>query len=259
MSAYEPPNDAKLLSTERVAIVTGGSGSIGAGICQSLATSGMHVVVNYLTNSQGAFTTVENIKKLGGEALAIQADVSQPDQVEHMVQETTKEFGRLDILVNCAGIALANFVADMNLAEWEQVLDINLTGVFLCTRAVLPFMIERKSGQIINIASMVAETGSYRHAHYAASKAAVIAFTKSLAKEVGQFGIRVNAINPGRIRSEMEADRQKNEQAQWITETPLGRLGEPQEIGDLVTFLCSEKAAFITGETIQVNGGLLMV
>ena len=175
-----------------------------------------------------------------------------------MVRSTLKRYGRLDILINNAGVAGANFIIDMSESEWDQVVDTNLKSVFLCSWAVLPTFFEQRSGKIINIASMVARTGSYKHAHYAASKAGMIALTQSLAKEVGQYGICVNAISPGRIVSKMEVDRQVSEQAKWIADTPLGRMGEPWEIGEVVAFLCSDRASFITGETINVNGGLWM-
>ena len=243
---------------EQVAIITGGAGSIGRGICLALAQKAVQVIVNYSKSKELAQDVVSEIKALGGQAVAIQADVTDASAVKAMIQMTLEKFKRLDILVNNAGIATANYVNEMSEAEWDLVMDTNLKGAFLCSRAVLPVLIEQHSGHIVNIASMVAPTGSYRHAHYAASKAGLIAFTKSLAREVGPYDICVNAISPGRIRSEMEADRQKREQAKWIAETPLGRMGEPRDVAETIVFLCSESASFITGENISVSGGLWM-
>ena len=243
---------------DQVAIVTGGGGSIGGGICSALADKGVKVVINYLHSEEAAKNLAEKIRGSGGDAIAHACDVTQSESVTSMVRSTLEYYGRLDVLVNNAGIAHANFIIDMPESEWDQVLDTNLKSVFLCSRAVLPTFVEQRSGKIINIASMVARMGSYKYAHYAASKAGMIALTQSLAKEVGQYGICVNAISPGRIASTMEADRQRSQRAKWIADTPLARIGEPREIGNVVAFLCSERASFITGEVINVNGGLWM-
>jgi 3-oxoacyl-[acyl-carrier protein] reductase len=244
--------------SNKVAIVTGGAGSMGQVICATLAHQGAKVVVNDFGQIETSQRIVTDIKNAGGIALAIESDVANAEAVAQLVNTTLLEFGGVDFLITCAGIATGNYVVDMSEDEWDRVLDINLKGVFLCCCAVLPTLIEQRSGRIVNIASLVARQGSYKHAHYAASKAGVIAFTQSLAKEVGQYGICVNAISPGRITSTMEADRQSQERTEWIAQTPLGRMGEPPDIANAVAFLCSEEASFITGEVLNVNGGLWM-
>ncbi|MCL5074597.1 MAG: 3-oxoacyl-ACP reductase FabG [Chloroflexi bacterium] len=247
-----------MILQDKVAIVTGGARGIGRAISLAMAKEGARVVVNYVSNSEAATRVVEEIHQEGGEAISIQADVSDSLAVQRMVETTLSRFGRIDILVNNAGIATGSFVVDMPEEDWDKVIDTNLKGVFLCCKAVLPTMIQQRQGKIINIASLVAHTGSYQHAHYAASKAAVIAFTMSLAKEVGPYNINVNAIGPGRIATAMEAERQARERARWISETPLGRLGRPEEIASVAVFLASEAASFITGETINATGGIWM-
>ncbi len=242
----------------KVAIVTGGSRGIGRGIGLVLAREGAKVVVNCAARPEAAEEVVSTIKATGGEAMAFQSNVADAEAVRRMVGATVDRFGRVDILVNNAGVATNAFVSDMSEEEWDQVLDTNLKGVFLCSRAVLPLFIRQQSGSIVSIASLVAHQGSYQHAHYAASKAGVIAFTMSLAKEVGQYNVRVNAVSPGRIASEMEPERQSQMRANWIAETPLGRMGKPEDIAEAVAFLCSDTASFITGETVNVNGGIWM-
>ncbi len=240
----------------KVAIVTGGSRGIGRGICLVLAREGVKVVVNYANHSQPAEEVVSAIRQAGGAALACKADVGKADDARRLVETAVANFGGLDILVNNAGVATNAFVVDMTEEEWDCVLDTNLKGPFLCARAALPHLIKQKSGNIINIASLVARQGSFQHAHYAASKAGLIALTQSLAKEVGQYGIRVNAISPGRIESDMEPQRSARMRGQWISETPLGRLGTPGDIAQVVAFLSTDAASFITGETLNVNGGI---
>jgi 3-oxoacyl-[acyl-carrier protein] reductase len=247
-----------MMLQDKVAIVTGGSRGIGRGICLVLAQEGAKVVVNYVAHPLAAQEVVRAIQEIGEHAMAFEADVANAEMVSRMVNASTEHFGRVDILVNNAGIATHALVVEMTEGDWDQVLDVNLKGAFLCSRAVLPHFTNQRSGSIVNIASLVSRMGSYQHAHYAASKAGLLAFTMSLAKEVGQFNIRVNAISPGRIESDMEPERQARERDKWIAETPLGRMGEPQDIGKVVAFLCSDTASFITGETVNVNGGIWM-
>ena len=249
---------SKFMLRNKVAVVTGAARGIGRGVCLELAKEGANIVVNYVSHAEAAEQLVQELLTTGIQAEAIAADVADRDAVQNMIEAVIRRFGRLDILVNNAGIVTHAHVVDMTDADWDRVLSVNLKGVFLSSRAVLPYFIKQRSGSIVNIASMVARTGSVRHAHYAASKAGVLAFTMSLAKEVGQFNIRVNAISPGRIRSQMDPERQAREGSQWIAETPLGRLGDPEEIGRTVVFLSSDCSSFITGETINVNGGLWM-
>lgn len=242
--------------TGKVAVVTGGARGIGRATCKLLAEAGAAVVVNYAQNAQGAAEVVESIKEKGGRAISVQADVSDVEAVRRMNGKVIDAFGKVDILVNNAGIATASFVADMTDTDWERVVDVNLKGVFNCCREFLPAMIRQRGGRIINVASFVAHIGSYKHAHYAASKAGVIGFTRSLAREVAEYGITVNAVAPGRIETSMEPERMAREKASWIAETPLKRLGRPDEVGAAIVFLASDAASFITGETINVTGGL---
>ena len=229
---------------------------MGRVICATLAQEGAKVIINDIGQVEASQRIVSEIQNAGNTALALEADVADAEDVRRLVDTTLREFGGLDFLVTCAGIATSNYVVDMSEDEWDRVLHINLKGIFLCCRAVLPTLINQRSGRIVNIASLVARQGSCKHAHYAASKAGVIAFTQSVAKEVGEYGICANAISPGRITSTMEANRQSQERAQWIAQTPMGRMGVPIDIANAVAFLCSDEASFITGETLNVNGGL---
>jgi 3-oxoacyl-[acyl-carrier protein] reductase len=241
---------------ERIAIVTGGAGSIGSEICRTLASEGVRVVVNDFKAEERGESLVSEINESGGQGVYLEADISQARAVKQLVEKAKESFGGIHFLINCAGVATGNFVWEMSEKEWDWVLDINLKGTFLTCREVLPVLIEQKFGRIVNIASLVARQGSYRHSHYCASKAGVIGFTQSLAKEVGPHGICANCISPGRTKSTMEADRQKKEQAEWISQTPLGRMGLPKDIANAVVYLCSEAASFVTGEILNVNGGI---
>jgi 3-oxoacyl-[acyl-carrier protein] reductase len=240
----------------QVAIVTGASRGIGRAIALELATQGAKVVVNYANSSAAADKAVEEIIAAGGEAIALQADVSQVDQVEALVKTAIAKFQRIDILVNNAGITRDALLLRMKLEDWQSVIDLNLTGVFLCTRAVSKILLKQRSGRIINIASVAGEMGNPGQANYSAAKAGVIGFTKTVAKELASRGITVNAVAPGFITTDMTSDIKAEDILKYI---PLGRYGQPEEIAGMVRFLAADPAAaYITGQVFNVDGGMVM-
>ena len=244
--------------TNKVAVVTGSSRGIGAGIAQLLAAQGAKVVVNHRNSSDGAEAVVAAIKDKGGEAVAIQADVSNGSQAEALIKSTIDTFGQIDILVNNAGTTRDKLIMKMKDEDWDVVLSSNLSSVYNCSKAVVRPMMKKRSGRIINITSVVGLTGQAGQTNYAASKAGIIGFTKSLAKEVGSRNITVNAIAPGFIPTAL-TDVLPEQQIQAIIETtPVGRLGTIEEVAAAVLFLASDEAAFITGQVLSVDGGLVM-
>ncbi len=238
----------------RVALVTGAAKGIGAAVCRRLAADGFSVAVNYNTSADEAAALVNELKKIT-DAEAFRADVSDSKQVNEMVNAVTARFGRTDALVNNAGIAQQVLFTDISDAMWQRMLGVNLTGQFNCCRAVLPQMINRKSGKIVNITSMWGEVGASMEVHYSAAKAGVIGLTKALAKEVGLSGITVNAVSPGVIMTDMMAGFSPETVDALRDETPLNTLGMPDDVANAVAFLLSEKADFITGTVLPVNGG----
>lgn len=244
------------LLKDQVAIVTGASRGIGRAIALQLAFEGAKVVVNYASSSTAADQVVAEITTAGGEAVAIQGDVSQENQVDTLIKTTLEKFQRVDILVNNAGITRDTLLLRMKLEEWQAVIDINLTGVFLCTKAVSKIMLKQRSGRIINIASVAGQMGNPGQANYSAAKAGVIGFTKTVAKELSSRGITVNAVAPGFIITDMTSDIKAEGILQYI---PLGRFGQPEEIAGMVRFLASDPAAaYITGQVFNVDGGMVM-
>lgn len=243
----------------KVALVTGGSRGIGRGICLALAQGGVNVVVNYASSSQAAAEVVNTIGSQGGEALAVQADVSQPDQVETMVKTVLDKWGRVDILVNNAGITRDRLLLRMKLEDWQEVINLNLTGVFLCTSAVSKVMLKQKAGRIINIASIAGVMGNAGQANYSAAKAGVIGFTRSVARELASRGITVNAVAPGFITTDMTSVLSEDVVKQVLQQIPLGRFGTVEEVADLVRFLAlSEAGNYITGQVFNIDGGMVM-
>ncbi|MEM5817692.1 MAG: 3-oxoacyl-[acyl-carrier-protein] reductase [Desulfitobacterium hafniense] len=247
-----------MLLNNSVVIVTGGSRGIGRAIALELARAGAKVVVNYAGHGEKAEETLSLIQEVGGEALAVQADVSQVEDVERLIQTTLKTYGKIDILVNNAGITRDTLLLRMKETDWDAVLDTNLKGVFLCTKAVSKSMMKQRSGVIINISSVVGITGNAGQANYSAAKAGIIGFTKSIAKELGSRGIRVNAVAPGYISTDMTESLGEEVREQVMTQIPLGRMGQPEDIARTVVFLASPAASYITGQTLAVDGGMAM-
>lgn len=242
----------------KVAVVTGASRGIGRAIATTLAAAGAVVVVNYKSNQTAAEEVVRAIVAADGQALAVQADVGVPAEVEHLFKTALDRYGRLDILVNNAGITRDVLLLRMKEEDFDAVLDTNLRGVYLCTRAALRPMTRARSGRIINITSVIGLMGNAGQANYAAAKAGIIGFTKAVAREMGARNITVNAVAPGYIETELTGRLSDQIRAAILENIPLGRLGTPQDVANLVCFLASDAAAYITGQTLTVDGGMVM-
>ncbi len=244
--------------TGKTALVTGGGRGIGRAIALELAKAGMAVAVNDL-DEQHATATCDDIRAMGGVALPLIGDVSSPDSVAQQAKELFAHWPHLTALVNNAGIVRTSPVTEVSAEEWDLVMAINLRSVFLWSKAVFPHMKERGYGKIVNIASVAGLVGGglLGNACYAASKAGVIAFTKGLAREGGPFGVRANVITPALTETEMTASMDRTKYASLVSQIPLGRPGQPQDIANAVTFLTSENSDFITGETLVVDGGFM--
>jgi 3-oxoacyl-[acyl-carrier protein] reductase len=242
--------------SEQVAIVTGASRGIGRATAIALAATGVKVVVNYAQSSGAAEEVVKEIEKNGGNAIALKADVSKTEEVDSLIDQTLKTWGRIDILVNNAGITRDTLLLRMKLEDWQAVIDLNLTGVFLCTKAVSKVMLKQKSGRVINITSVAGLMGNPGQANYSAAKAGVIGFSKTVAKELAVRGITVNAIAPGFIATDMTNDLKADEILKYI---PLARYGQPEEVAGMIRFLATDPAAaYITGQVFNVDGGMVM-
>jgi 3-oxoacyl-[acyl-carrier protein] reductase len=240
---------------EKVVLVTGGGCGLGEAICLTLAREGAHVAINDI-NLKDAKRVEGLIKKMGRKAVAIKADVSRENEVREMVAKTIEALGPIDILVNNAGIFHKGPVAEMSTDVWDKVIAVNLKGTFLCSREVIPNFKKKRGGKVINIGSLAGQVGGIlAGANYSASKAGVICFTKSLAKELAPFGVNVNCIAPGVIDTNMTMEFPRGDMAKAI---PLGELGEAQDVANAALFLASEESKYITGETLNVNGGILM-
>ena len=239
-------------------LITGASRGIGAQCALSFAKSGYDVALNYCRSEEKALALVKEIEALGVKAFAVQADVADSAQVKGMFDAVRKELGTVDVLVNNAGIAHVGLLTDMTDDEWRRLIDTDLSGAFYCCREALVDMIRAHSGVIVNIASMWGEVGASCEAAYSAAKAGVIGLTKALAKEVGPSGVRINAVSPGVVMTDMMAGFSDEDVAALKDETPLMSLGSPEDIADAVLFLASEKARFITGQVLSVNGGMVI-
>lgn len=260
----------------RVAVVSGGSRGIGRAIVLKLAAEGASVLFTYGSNTEAAEETRRLAAEGGpgggvgggrggregefgdGRVEYLQADAASEEAVQHVAERALSRWGRIDIAVSCAGVMYDNSIEDTPLEEWRKVIDTNLTGYFLLARAVIPAMKRQEYGRIIALSSQAAFTGTADHAHYGASKAGVLGFTYSAAKELGAYGITVNVVTPGRIHTDMLHARSSGRMDEWLKQIPLNRLGEPGEVAAAVAFLSSKEASYITGANINVAGGQLM-
>lgn len=239
----------------RSAVVTGGSRGIGAAICEKLCRDGYSVAVNLLNSERRAEELVTRLTSLGFDAFAVRGDVSVPEEANALIDTVVKRNGRLDVLVNNAGISVRSFFDETTDEQWQRVIGVNLTGAFNCSRAATKIMLHQKSGRIINISSMWGQTGASCEVAYSASKAGVIGLTKSLAKELAPSGITVNCVCPGVTDTDMMSVFSESDRRLIAEDIPLGRFGKPEEIANAVAFFASDDSAFITGQILGVNGG----
>jgi 3-oxoacyl-[acyl-carrier protein] reductase len=243
----------------KVALVTGSSSGIGAAVAKELAAGGAKVATNYRNNGAGAEAVAEGIRQKGGTCAVFQADVSDLVEATNLVKQVQAEFGRIDILVNNAGTTRDNLLLSMKEEEWDTVIQTNLKSVYNVTKAALRGMLKQRSGRIISITSVVGLSGQAGQTNYAASKAGIVGFTKSLAREVGSRNITVNAVAPGFVPTALTHVLGDEQHASIIANTPLGRMGTPEEVAWAVAFLASERSGFITGQVLTVDGGLVMI
>ena len=242
----------------KVALVTGASRGIGKAIALMLAENGADIAINFAGSTAAAEAVAAEIEKMGRKAILVQGDVSKADVCAEIVDKVVSELGHIDILVNNAGITRDTLLLRMKEEDWDAVLNTNLKGVFNCTKAAVKYMAKQRSGSIVNISSVVALMGNAGQANYAAAKAGILGFTRSVAKEMAARGIRVNAVTPGFIKTDMTSVLSEKVVAAMEASIPLARLGEPEDIAKAVLFLVSDNAAYITGQTLHVDGGMVM-
>lgn len=242
----------------KVAIVTGASRGIGREIALTLAEAGVNVVVNYMGNKDKAEEVANKIEEFGRESLVIQADVSNSKDVDKLISETLSKFGRVDLLINNAGITRDNVIMRMKEEDWDKVIDTNLKSVFLLSKAVSRTMMKQRQGKIINISSVVGVLGNPGQANYVAAKSGVIGLTKTLARELSTRGITVNAVAPGYIDTDMTTDLSEDVKEQLLKQIPLSRLGSSKDVANVVKFLVSDDASYMTGQVLHVDGGMVM-
>lgn len=244
--------------TGKVALVTGSSRGIGAAAALKLASAGADIIINYATSNKRADNIQKKIKEMGRKAIAIGADVSDFNSAAELVERSLAEMSRIDILVNNAGITRDNLLLRMKEEEWDTVINVNLKGFFNCTKAVSRYMLKQRSGRIINITSVVGIMGNAGQANYAASKAGVIGFTKSVARELSPRGITVNAVAPGFIETDMTGDLADKVKNKMLNSIPINRFGTQEDVANLICFLASDEAGYINGQVINVDGGMVM-
>ncbi|MBK5253882.1 MAG: 3-oxoacyl-[acyl-carrier-protein] reductase [Peptostreptococcaceae bacterium] len=243
---------------EKVALITGASGGIGRAVAIKLAENGATVIVHYNGNKEKAEETVKYIEYLGGKAILKKADVSDSESCKEMVEEIIKEFGKIDILVNNAGITKDGLFIKMSERDFDEVIDINLKGSFNCSKFASRYMMKKRSGNIINMASISGIIGNAGQVNYSASKAGLIGMTKALAKELSARNIRVNAIAPGFIETEMTEKLSEKIREEAVKQIPLGRFGKAEEVANVALFLASEQSGYITGQVIRIDGGIVI-
>ncbi len=251
----KPTGDYHVKMTKTV-LITGGSRGIGRAICRSFAEAGYVVIINYNRSEKEAAGLKDDLQAMAPDVVTERADVSDYNEVKAMVERVVERFGSIDVLVNNAGIVRDSFLMLMSERDWDDVISINLTGVFNAAKAVTPHMISQRSGVIINVSSLSGTSGLPGQTNYAASKGGVIAFTRALSRELAHFGIRVNAVAPGVIETDIIESLEKEKRDEFLRNIPLKRFGRPEEVASVVRFLASEDATYITGEVIYVTGGL---
>ncbi len=242
----------------KIALITGGSRGIGAACVRAFAEDGYSVAFLYNRSKEKAEALVQSLRSEGRDAAAYQCDLADPTQIAAVMADILRTYRHIDALVNCAGIAHIGLFSDMTEAEWDHLFAVNVRSSFSVTKAVLPGMISRQAGSIVNISSMWGEVGASCEVAYSATKAALIGMTKALAKEVGPSGVRVNCVTPGVIDTDMNAALTDDDRAVLADETPLGRIGSAEEVAKTILFLCGECAGFITGQVLGVSGGLVV-
>ena len=246
-----------MFNGKKTVLITGASRGIGASLAENFASQNYNVVINYNNSEKEAMELLKKIRSVGGSAIALKGNVSDFEDARYLVEKSEEEFGSIDVLVNNAGIAEQKLFTDITEKDWKLMFDVNVHGMFNCTHHAVKKMIKKHSGKIINMSSMWGLTGGACEVHYSASKAAVIGFTKALAKEIGPSGIQVNCVAPGLIDTGMNGKLSRNTIKELVESTPCSRIGTVQDVSNIVLFLASNESDFITGEVININGGFI--